>query len=611
MSGPGPDNSSSSPRIQPTTAGSPAAPIPSAGPSGRELPKIPGYELLGFVGSGGQGDVYRARHLGLDHVVALKILRDSHGTGHEQLARFRREAHVIARLDHPGIVRIHGFDESGGRFFLSMEYLAGGSLKDRIARANSHSAKTAVELLTALAAAVDHAHQKGIVHRDLKPGNVLFTLDERPKIVDFGVAKVLNESSGQQTRTGAVLGSPSYMAPEQAAGKISQVGPATDVYALGAILYELLAGRPPFIGESWLDTLDLVRFQPVEPPSRWRPGVPPELERICLRCLAKAPDQRYGSAAQLGVALQRPAVVAELTADGPAPLVIEQPASPETPARSPSSPKPSDDTPTSGTRVGPEHHEGYQLSWRMHAGAFSEVWTALAPGGVKVAVKIHYQPNAKDEQHAQALDLVKNLKHPYLLKTHTYWIHDGRLHVVMELADGSLRGRLKKRARHRKGGFPASELLPYLNETAEALDYLHGRGLLHRNVTPDNILLLEGHVKLADFSLVCNTDGPYGAASCAPGYMAPECYHGTYTPRSDQYGLAITYVELRRGRRPFPARTTLEEAMADATDGSPDLVDIGRAEKAALLRALAKEPLERYANCREFAAAVSGPAGRG
>ncbi|HMF15449.1 MAG TPA: serine/threonine-protein kinase, partial [Gemmataceae bacterium] len=269
------------------------------------LPKIPGYELLGFVGSGGQGDVYRARHLGLDHVVALKILRDSHGTGREQLARFRREAHVIARLDHPGIVRIHGFDESDGRFFLSMEYLAGGSLKDRMGRPDFDSPKTGVDLLTALAAAMDHAHQKGIVHRDLKPGNVLFTLEGRPKIVDFGVAKVLNESPGQQTRTGAVLGSPSYMAPEQAAGKISQIGPATDVYALGAILYEVLAGRPPFVGESWLDTLDRVRFQSVEPPSRWRPGVPRELERICLRCLEKVPDRRYTSAAQLGEALQR------------------------------------------------------------------------------------------------------------------------------------------------------------------------------------------------------------------------------------------------------------------------------------------------------------------
>ena len=257
MSGAGPDNASVSessgtpaagPRSQPTTAGSGAAPHPLGDSSGRVLPKIPGYELLGFVGSGGQGDVYRARHLGLDHVVALKILRDSHGTGRDQLARFRREAHVIARLDHPGIVRIHGFDESDGRFFLSMEYLAGGSLKDRMGRPDFDLPKTGVELVVALAAAMDHAHQKGIVHRDLKPGNVLFTLEGRPKIVDFGVAKVLNESPGQQTRTGAVLGSPSYMAPEQAAGKISQIGPATDVYALGAILYEVLAGRPPFVG---------------------------------------------------------------------------------------------------------------------------------------------------------------------------------------------------------------------------------------------------------------------------------------------------------------------------------------------------------------------------
>src|SRR5262249_15417895 len=149
--------------------------------------------------------------------------------------------------------------------------------KDRLDRQGPYPTSDAVVLLLALAAAVEHAHKQGIVHRDLKPGNVLFTAEGQAKIVDFGLAKGLNDPSSMQTQTGAVLGSPSYMAPEQAAGKISQIGPATDVYALGAILYELIAGRPPFTGESWLDTLDRVRFQQAVPPSRWRQDVPPRL----------------------------------------------------------------------------------------------------------------------------------------------------------------------------------------------------------------------------------------------------------------------------------------------------------------------------------------------
>jgi serine/threonine protein kinase len=214
-----------------------------------------------------------------------------------------------------------------------------------------------------------------------------------------------------------------------------------------------------------------------------------------------------------------------------------------------------------------------------------------------------------------ALDLVKNLNHPYLLKTHAYWIHEGRLHVAMELADGSLRRRLKRLRRQRQSGMPMADLLGYLKEAAEALDYLHGQGLIHRNITPDNILLLKDHVKLGDFSLVSPRAAPSDATGSAIGYMAPECYRGNFTPQSDQYSLAITYVELRRNRRPFPARTSLAEAMMDAVEGSPDLgdsSDIGKAERMVLRKALAKDPAERYPSCLEFAAALNnisvGPA---
>lgn len=564
-----------SPTLEPT--GPPLSPGEALG---REPPPaVPGHEILGFVGGGGQGEVYRARHTALGRTVALKVLRAGQGTGPEHWARFRREGRVIARLDHPNIVRVYGFQESGGRLFLSMEYLAGGSLRDRLIGQGFFAPEAAVKLLRTLADAVEHAHRKGIVHRDLKPANVLFTLDGRPKIVDFGLAKVVDDSASQQTRTGAILGSPSYMAPEQASGKVSQVGPATDVYALGAILYELLTGRPPFSGESWLDTLDMVRFQPVAPPSHWRPNLPPGLENVCLKCLEKNLGERYPSAAALAQALQ--------------------PFAGATPGRD-AGPPPRDQSPAQG------QPEGYRLLKRIHAGAFGEVWTAMAPGDIKVAVKVQYQSAEKDGQLLQALELVRGLDHPYLLKTHAYWVHDGRLRVVMELADGSLRDRLKKSQRQRGPGIPPARLLPSLLEVAEALDFLHGQQLVHRNVRPDNFLLVQGHAKLGDFSLLCRADalGPDDAGSGTPGYMAPECYRAVATARSDQYSLAVSYVELRRGRRPFPGRTSLAEAMLDAFEGAPDLGDLGKPEKQVLLQALAKDPAQRHPSCRAFAAAL-------
>jgi serine/threonine protein kinase len=599
---------------EPTGAEPTAARSPSEESRDHEpAPLIPGYEILGFIGSGGQGDVYRARHLGLDRPVALKILRDSQGGSADLQARFRREGRVIARLDHPGIVRVYGFDECGGRFFFSMEYLAGGSLKDRLASRESLPPQAAVDLLLTLIPAIEHAHDKGIVHRDLKPANVLFSEDGAAKIVDFGLAKVLAEDASHQTRTGAVLGSPSYMAPEQAAGKTSHVGPATDVYALGAILYELLAGRPPFSGESWLETLDKVRFDRVPPPSRWRPGLPPELERICLQCLEKAPDLRYPSARALGQALRRFAGITESdSAPEPSPLPAPTAAgtAPETidesfPRGAAVAGEFREAPPVKGKQVGAEHQEGYRLMRRIRAGAAGEVWNAVAPGGIQAAVKIFYQAAEEHNQQRRALDLVKNLNHPYLLKIQAYWVEDSRLHVAMELADYSLRDELRGCQRKGLTGVPAAKLLAHVEEAAEALDYLHGRGLLHRNITPDNVLVLKGHVKIGDFSLVCQGRDPSDSRSSAPGYLAPECYRGSATRASDQYSLAISYVELRRGRRPFPARTDLAGALMDALESAPDLGDLDKPEKTVLLRALAKDPLQRYASCRELAAALS------
>jgi WD40 repeat protein len=264
---------------------------------------VPGYEILGELGRGGMGVVYQARHVKLNRVVALKmILAGAHAAG-EELARFRAEAEALARLRHPHIVQIYDVGENDGRPYFSLEFLEGGSLGRRLA-GTPLPPREAAALAETLARAVEAAHRCGIVHRDLKPANVLLTADGTPKISDFGLAKRLDAGAGQ-TSSGAVLGTPSYMAPEQAAGQAHEVGPATDVYALGAVLYEMLTGRPPFRAATSFETVQQVLTEePVAPHSLQR-RLAIDLETICLKCLQKDPRRRYASAAELADDLRR------------------------------------------------------------------------------------------------------------------------------------------------------------------------------------------------------------------------------------------------------------------------------------------------------------------
>jgi tRNA A-37 threonylcarbamoyl transferase component Bud32 len=261
------------------------------------LPVIDGYEIAELLGRGGMGLVFKARQQTLKRHVALKIVVSGAHAGAAERARFRTEAEAVARLHHPGIVQIYEVGEQAGCPYLALEFVGGGSLAQHL-NGMPMPPRRAAQLLLDLARAVQHAHEQGIVHRDLKPANVLLTETGVAKIADFGLAKLLDVEQGQ-TQTGAVLGSPSYMAPEQAAGKVRAIGPATDVYALGAILYELLTGRPPFLGASVLETLDQVRTHDPAPPQVLQPKVPDDLAAICLKCLEKGPPQRYPSAAAM------------------------------------------------------------------------------------------------------------------------------------------------------------------------------------------------------------------------------------------------------------------------------------------------------------------------
>ena len=310
----------------PTKYDIPEAALPRAIPL--EGVTVPGYDILEELGRGGMGVVYKARHRRLQRLVALKMVLAGAHVGQVGLARFRAEAEAVAKLLHPNIVQIYETGEHEGRPFFSLEFVEGGSLDQQIAKSPT-SPRGAAQLVETLARTMEVAHQRGIVHRDLKPANILLAkLDSQssmhrtrdsdssslpedhwsrttvPKIADFGLAKRTDDDSSQ-TQSGAILGTPSYMAPEQAGGKTREIGPAADIYALGAILYELLVGRPPFKAGNPIDTVRQVIEQEPVPPRQLEPRVPYDLETICLKCLEKDPARRFPTAAELADDLRR------------------------------------------------------------------------------------------------------------------------------------------------------------------------------------------------------------------------------------------------------------------------------------------------------------------
>jgi tetratricopeptide (TPR) repeat protein len=288
---------------QPTVGGPGAIrkPIPAC--------TVPGYEVLRELGHGGMGVVYLARHLKLNRVVALKMILHGAHAGAGRLSRFLVEAEAIARLQHPNIVQIFEAGEHEGLPYFTLEHVAGGSLANKV-REQPLPPREAAALVEQLARGTAYAHGRGIIHRDLKPENVLLASGDDPsasvvpKITDFGLAKRIEGDSGM-TGSGAVMGTPSYMAPEQARGQTSVVGPPADIYALGAILYRLLTGRPPFQAASVMDTLVQVMDADPVPPSRLQPKLPRDLETICLKCLHKEPARRYATAGDLADDLRR------------------------------------------------------------------------------------------------------------------------------------------------------------------------------------------------------------------------------------------------------------------------------------------------------------------
>ncbi len=261
------------------------------------------YQLLQEVSRGGMGVVYKARQLKLNRIVALKMILSGEMAGKEEVLRFQSEAEAAAQLDHPGIVPIYEIGVHHKQYFYSMGFIDGQSLADQL-RSGPLTPPQAAALLIKIAQAVDFANAQGVIHRDLKPANILIDADGNPRVTDFGVAKRM-EGNSDLTRSGQILGTPAYMPPEQAACRLDQIGPTTDVYSLGAILYATLTGRPPFEAASPVDTLMQVLEGEPTLPSKRQAGIPRSLESICMKCLEKTPSKRYATAGQFAEDLRR------------------------------------------------------------------------------------------------------------------------------------------------------------------------------------------------------------------------------------------------------------------------------------------------------------------
>lgn len=564
-------------------------------------PVVPGYELLREVGRGGMGIVYQARQQTDQRLVALKFIRDGAFASPLDRARLRIEAEAVSRLDHPNIVRILEVGEALGQPFLAMEYIEGARL-DHFLNGRTFPAHTAACFIQTLAHAIQHIHDQQILHRDLKPANILLegvripstaspdseaTLTVQmsdletftPRITDFGLAKRLDSDSTAWTQAGVILGTVSYMSPEQAAGNMQDIGVGADIYALGVLLYELLAGRPPFRAETWTATIQLVLHEDPQPPSKWSGDEPGDLDTICLKCLEKAAEQRYTSAAELAADLQR-----FLTAQ---PIAAEPLDSNERMLRR-------------------SARAGYTILREIGRGSCSTVYEArFGPMQQPMALKVFDRNVCSESEWNARLQtwspLWSALRHPQvILPTEAGW-WEGTPFLAMEFApQGSLADALATQR------YSVKAALRLVEQLAEVVCYLHRQGITHGNLKPSNILIAaDGIPRVADLhpfnGLSFGTVTTDEQSQSGMVYRAPERLDQPTAepgPFLDIYGLGAILYELLTGKPPFAGTTSGELSEQIRSTDPPSPMSLNRkvspAVDALCMRCLRKTPWQRF-----------------
>ncbi len=553
------------------------------------------YQILERLGGGGMGVVYKARDLRLDRLVALKFLAAQRGAPEEQKRRFIREAKAASSLDHPNICTIFEIGETeDGALFIAMALYEGETLRDRLARGPLPLGE-AVEIAAQIAAGLARAHERGIVHRDVKPANVILTADGPVKLLDFGVAKLADQS--RLTRAGTAMGTTAYISPEQLFGE--PAGPAADIWSLGVMLYQSVTGRLPFEAASEKEMARAIVEQEPRPMSALRADLPPALQRIVTRALAKRPAERYAKMEAL-----RSDLLGLAAGKGSAEAMDEDRTLMEVPA-------------AASSRSGPR--DAALLA--PTAGPF-EILEPLGGGGMGIVCKardtrldrvvalkflpweLTRDPAAK-QRFMQEAHAASALEHPNICTIlEVGETSDGRLYLAMPCYDGeTLRRKLEG------GPLPVEEAVEIAEQIARGLAKAHRSGIVHRDIKPANLVVTEdGVLKILDFGLaklagevaISHT----GSSAGTPAYMSPEQARGEEVDaRTDLWSLGVVLYEMLAGRRPFRAEQEQAVLYAILNQRPQPLREIRPEVPPELARIvdrlLAKEPAERYASADE------------
>jgi eukaryotic-like serine/threonine-protein kinase len=555
------------------------------------------YRILDRLGGGGMGVVYKAVDLKLDRPVALKFLSSQRGASEEHKRRFIREARAASALDHPNICTVYEIDETpDGALFIAMALCEGETLRDRIARGPLPVGE-AVEIAEQIAAGLARAHGRGIVHRDVKPANVIVAPDGRVKLVDFGIAKLADQS--RLTRAGTTVGTAGYMSPEQLHGE--EPDPRTDVWSLGVVIYEMVTGHSPFEAESETETVKAILRRAQQPMAVLRPGVPPALERIVERALAKRLEDRTASMDAMSAELRRLAagLATPSRASDPDRTVVE------IPAPLPPPPLPETREGLHGQAVGP-----YEILEILGGGGMGVVYKARDTRLARIVALKFLPPELTRDREAkmrfeQEARAASSLDHPNLCTILEMGeAPDGRLYMAMPCYDGeTLRRKIER------GPLPVEEAVDVALQIARGLAKAHRNGIIHRDVKPANLILTsDGVVKILDFGLAKLAGSAAisrtGSSAGTPAYMSPEQARGDEVdPRADLWSLGVVLYEMLTGRRPFRGereQAVIYSILHESAQPLRELRPEAPPELARIVeRLMAKRPEDRYPSIEE------------